>query len=50
MRYQTESKYRKHVPGYGFLSFAQKFEDEYGKKLMNTATNTGISAAKKLWR
>ena len=47
MRYQTESKYRKYVPRYDFLSFARKFGDKYGKKLMNTDTKMGIKAAKK---
>ena len=28
------------------MSFARKFGDEYGKKLMDTATKTGIDAAK----
>ena len=46
MRYSLEPIYRKHVKGYGFLSFARKFRDKYGKKLMNTATETGINAAK----
>ena len=46
MRYLLEPKYRKYVQGYGFLSFAGKFGDEYGKKLMDTATKTGIDAAK----
>ena len=46
MRYLTEPKFRKYVKGYGFLSFARKFEDKYGKKLMDTATKTGIDAAK----
>ena len=32
--------------GYGFLSFARKFSDKYGKKIMDTATKTGIDAAK----
>ena len=45
MRYSTDPKYRKYVKGYGFLSFAKKFGDKYGKKLMNTATKTGIDAA-----
>ena len=27
--------------GYGILSFARKFGDKYGKKLMDTATKTG---------
>ena len=46
MRYSTEPKYRKHVKGYGFLSFARIFGDRYGKTLINTATKTGIDAAK----
>ena len=46
MRYSTEPKYRKYVKGYGFLSFARKCGYMYGKKLMNTATKTGIDAAK----
>ena len=46
MRYSLEPKYRKYVQGYGFLSFARKFGDKYGKKLMDTATKTGIDAAK----
>ena len=29
-----------------FLSFARKFVDKYGKKLMDTATKIGIDAAK----
>ena len=37
---------RKYVQSYGFLSFARKFGDKYGKKLMDTATKTGIDAAK----
>ena len=46
MRYSTEPKYRKYVKGYEFLSFARKFGDEYGKILIDTATKTGIHAAK----
>ena len=46
MRYSTEPRFRKYVKGYGFLSFARKFGDTYGKKLMDTATKTGIDAAK----
>ena len=46
MRYSTEPKYRRYVKGYGFLSFAKKVGDKYGKKLMGTATKTGIDAAK----
>ena len=46
MRYSTEPKYRKYVEGYGFLSFATKFRDKHGKKLMDTAIKTGIDAEK----
>ena len=46
MRYSTQPKFRKYVKGYGFLSFARKFGDKYGKKLIDTATKTGIDAAK----
>ena len=46
MRYSTEPKFKKCVKGYGLLSFAKKFRDKYGKKLMDTATKTGIDAAK----
>ena len=41
MRYTTEPNYRKHVQGYGFLSFVRKFGDKYGKKLVDIATKLG---------
>ena len=46
MRYSTEPKFRKYVKRYDFLSFAKKFDDKYGKKLMDTAAKTGIDTAK----
>ena len=46
MRYSTEPKYRKCIKGYGFLWFAKKFGDKYGKKLIDTATKTTTDAAK----
>ena len=46
MRYSTEPSYKKYVKEYGFLSFARKFGDNYGKKLMDIVTKTGIDAAK----
>ena len=46
MRYSTEPRFRKCVKDYGFLSFARKFGNKYGKKFMDTATKTGIDAAK----
>ena len=46
MKYSIEPRFRKHLEGHGFLSFARKFSDKYGKKLMDTATKTGIYATK----
>ena len=43
MRYSLEPNYGRYVKGYGFLSFARKFGDKHGKKLINTGIN---SAAK----
>ena len=46
MRYSTEPKYRKYVKRYNLFSFTKRFDDKYGKKLMDTATKTGIDTAK----
>ena len=46
MRYSIEPRFRKYVKGCGFLSFAKKCGNKYGQKLMDTATKTGIDAAK----
>ena len=46
MKYSTKPRFRKYIKGYGFLSFARKIGDKYGKKLMDTATKTGIDFAK----
>ena len=46
MRYSIEPKFRKYVKGYGFLSFAKNVGNKYGKKLIDTATKTGVDAAK----
>ena len=46
MRSSIELKFRKYGKGYGFLSFARKSNNKYGKKLIDTATKTGIDAAK----
>ena len=46
MIYSTEPRFRKYVKGYGFLLFAKNFGNKYGKKLMDTATKTGMNAAK----
>ena len=44
--YSTQPKFRKYVKGYGFLSFAKKFGNKYGEKLMDNATKTGMDVAK----
>ena len=46
MRYSTEPKYGKYVRGYASLSFARKFNDKCAKRLMDTATKSGIDSAK----
>ena len=46
MRCSTESRFRKYVKIYDFLSFARKCGDKYRTKLMDTATKTGIDAGK----
>ena len=50
MRYSLEPNYRKYVKSYGFLSFARKFRDTYGKELIDAGTKTGKDAAKLLLR
>ena len=44
MRYSIEKQKKKN--GYGFLLFAKKFGDKYGKKTMDTITKTETDAAK----
>ena len=46
MRYSIKPRTRKYVKGYGFLSFSRNQSEKYGKKLLDTATNTGLHAAK----
>ena len=48
MRYQTDNKYRRYVQGYGFLSFARKLGNKYGKKLMDTAISTNNMYGRKI--
>ena len=46
MRYLLERRYKIYVQGDGFLSFARKFGDKFGKMLMDIATKTGLDATK----
>ena len=41
--YKLELLTEERLQGYGFLSFARKFGDKYGKKLMEAATKVGTS-------
>ena len=43
MRYSIEPRERRYIKGYGFLSFAKNFGNKYGKKLMNTAIESGTN-------
>ena len=44
MRYWSDPKFTKYVEG--FFLFDKNFGNKYGKKLMDTATEIGIDAAK----
>ena len=46
MRFYKESRMRKYVKEYGFLLLAENLSNKYRKKLLDTATKTGIYAAK----
>ena len=50
MRYSTQPNFTKYVKGYDFLSFARKFCDKCGKKLMDTATKTGTDCNKNCFK
>ena len=44
--YSIESRTRKYVKGYGFLSFARNPSNKYGKQLLDAATKTRLNALK----
>ena len=46
MCYSIEPRTRKYVKEYEFLSFERNLSDKYGKKLLDTATKTGLDASK----
>ena len=43
MHYSIEPRARRHIKGYGFLSFARNFGNKCGKKLINAAIKTGTN-------
>ena len=46
IRYSRDPRTTKYVKGYGFLSFKRNLSNTYEKKLMDTATKTGLDALK----
>ena len=45
-RYSKEPTARNHVKRYEFLSFMRSLSNKFRKKLLNTATKTGLDALK----
>ena len=48
MRYSIESRERRFVKGYGFMSFARNFSDKYSKSLMDAIKTFAKTAVKKI--
>ena len=48
MRYSIEPRERRHVKGYGFMSFARNFSDKYSKSLMDARKTFGETVGKKI--
>ena len=46
MRYSIEPRDRVYVKGYGFMSFARRMSNKYGKKLVDTAKKSATDAIK----
>ena len=44
--YSVEPKTRIYAKEYEFLSFERNLSDKHGKKILNTATKTGLDTAK----
>ena len=46
LHYFIEQKTRKYVKGYGFFLLTNNLSNKYGKKSLDTATQTGLGTAK----
>ena len=46
MRYSIETRERRYVKGYGFLSFARNLNNKCGQKLVHFAKKSAIDALK----
>ena len=48
MRYSIEPRERKYVKGYGFMSFARNFSDNYSKSLMDVSKKFAKTTGKQI--
>ena len=48
MRYSIEPRERRYVKGYGFMSFARNFNDNYGKSLRDASKKFSKTAGKEI--
>ena len=48
MRYSIDPRERRYVKGCGFLSFAENFNDKYGKSLRNASKTFAKTAGKEI--
>ena len=46
MRYSLEPSYRKYVHGHGFMSFAKKIGNKYGRKIFDKSIDVSKSMKK----
>ena len=50
MRYSLEPRYRKYVQGQGFMSFAKKIRNKYGRKISDKSIDVGKNMSNKYGR
>ena len=50
MRYSLELRYRKHVQGQGFMSFAKNIGNKYDRKMFDTSIDVGKNMSNKYGR
>ena len=46
MRYSLEPHYRRYVQGQGFMPFARKIGNKYGRKILDNSLNAGKDFSK----
>ena len=50
MCYSIETRERRYVKGYGFMSFARNFNDKYGKSLRDASKTFARTAGKETFK